>query len=329
MNPERSSPPLKEALDSFNRKWLAFHSYPDDLTLYHYTTLDGLMGIIDTRSLWCSHVRTLNDPSEIQYGKKLVTDQMDKYIIDIKDKVIIDLFEQLKMLTSGFEILFHIFVGCFCQNNNLLSQWRNYSAQGGGYNVGIKFNSNTKYSHYKEDLTNASHVILRKINYSPASQNHYIKLCLDSIAQGCIDSLKWFTKTGIGIPQDWSLIAANEAINILFDIILSFKDPVFSEENEWRIIKVVRDDKRPDLYKFRNDKNRLIPFLVTYIYNSIGKASIFPLASVTFGPMLEKEITESMLKLLLINSSKNSFNKYIEFNPGLVVLNSAGFNIRL
>lgn len=329
MNPEKSSPPLKDALDAFNEKWLAVHTYIDNLILYHYTTLDGLKGIINNRSLWCSHIRTLNDPSEIQYGKNLVISQIDEHIKSNEDKVIIELFEQLKMLINGFEILFHIFVGCFCQEDNLLSQWRNYSAQGGGYSLGLKFNSNIKFSHYETNLNNTSHIILRKIIYSPAVQIYNIKSCLDSIIAGCMDSIKWFTKTGLGVPQDWSLIAANEAINILFDIILSFKDPVFSEEKEWRIIKVVRDDDRPDLYKFRNSKSRLIPYLDTYVYEKIGATSIFPLESITYGPMLEREITEAILKLFLINSRRSPISEnIIEINSGTVAINSAGFKIR-
>lgn len=330
MSPAISSPPLKEALDAFNEKWwLNVHSYHDNLRLFHYTNLDGLMGILNNRSLWCSHIRTLNDPSELQYGKNLVLSYIDKYLKNNNDKEIIDLLEHLKLLINGFEFMFHAFVGCFCKEDNVLSQWRNYSANGGGYSLGFRFNSNTNFSHNGEDINKTSHIILRKIIYSPAVQVNYIKVCLDYIITGSKDTFKWFKKTGHDIPADWGMIAANEAINILFDIILSFKDPAFSEEKEWRIIKVVRDDDRPDLYKFRDSKSLLIPYLDTYIYEKIGATSIFPLESITYGPMLEKEITESILKLFLINSHRSPISEnIIEINSGTVTINSAGFKIR-
>ncbi len=328
MKSEISSPPLKDALDAFNEKWLLVHSYIDNLKLFHYTTLDGLMGILNSRSLWCSHIRTLNDPSELQYGKSLMISQIDKYLKNIKEKEIIDLLEHLKLSINGFEFQFHAFVGCFCEKDNLLSQWRNYSDKGGGYNLGLKFNSNINYSHYEENLDNTSHVILRKIIYSPAVQAYNIKTCLDYIITGSKDTFKWFKKNGRDIPADWGIIAANEAINILFDIILSYKDEVFSEEKEWRIIKAVRDDKRPDLYKFRNSKNRLIPYIDTHIFERIDGSPFFPIESITYGPLLEKELTKSGLNLFLINASVSHAQTSVAINFDEVTINSAGFKMR-
>lgn len=325
MNPKNSSPPLKDSLDLFNEDWLSFHSHDETLILYHYTTLDGLLGIINNRSLWCSHIRTLNDPSELQYGKKLVITQIDNYLKSINNKLIVDLLEHLKILINSFDIMFHIFVGCFCKEDNLLSQWRNYSAQGGGYSIGLNFISDTKFSHNKTALNDKSHIILRKMIYSHSIQILYINMCLENIIDGCKNSIKWFSERG-GVPDNWSSKAANEAINILFDIVLSLKDSVFIEEKEWRIIKVIRDDDRPDLYKFRNSKNRLIPYLDTYIFDIISDQEVFPLTSVTYGPMVEKEMAESVLKLLLVNSSSAPNN--IQFDSDSITINSAGFNLR-
>lgn len=329
MNPAVSSPPLKKALDAFNEKWwLNVHSYHDNLKLFHYTNLDGLMGILNNRSLWCSHIRTLNDPSELQYGKNLVLSYIDKYLENNNEKGIVDLLKQLKLSINGFEFLFHAYVGCFCKGNNLLSQWRNYSAQGGGYNIGFRFNSTIKFSHNGEDINKTSHIILRKIIYSPAVQSNYIKQCLDYIIKGSKDTFEWFKKTGRDIPADWGMVAANEAINILFDIILSYKDEVYSEEKEWRIIKLVRDDNRPDLYNFRNSKNRLIPFIDTYIYDIIDSSPFFPIESITYGPMLEKEMTEHVLNLFLINSGTTPISSPIKIDSAKVTIYSTGFDIR-
>jgi hypothetical protein len=33
--------------------------------LFHYTTWNGLMGILDSHSLWATHYKFLNDSSEI------------------------------------------------------------------------------------------------------------------------------------------------------------------------------------------------------------------------------------------------------------------------
>lgn len=55
------------------------HSSKVPLTLFHYTTLEGLKGILHNRSIWCSHISTLNDPLEIQYGKRVVLDKLNVF----------------------------------------------------------------------------------------------------------------------------------------------------------------------------------------------------------------------------------------------------------
>lgn len=44
--------------------------------VYHYTSLQGLMGILDTGKMWASHVRYMNDPEEITYGRKLCEEML-------------------------------------------------------------------------------------------------------------------------------------------------------------------------------------------------------------------------------------------------------------
>lgn len=42
------------------------HAAPD--LLYHFTSSEGLVGILRSRSLWASHALSLNDASEVSYG---------------------------------------------------------------------------------------------------------------------------------------------------------------------------------------------------------------------------------------------------------------------
>ena len=61
LNPARSTPLIKTAMESFLNSWLLKHHEPEDLVLYHYTSLEGLKGIINSRSIWATHTSTLND----------------------------------------------------------------------------------------------------------------------------------------------------------------------------------------------------------------------------------------------------------------------------
>ena len=55
---------------------LASQEYSENLPehLFHFTDCQGLIGILRSRSLRASLATSLNDRSEIEYGKTLVTD---------------------------------------------------------------------------------------------------------------------------------------------------------------------------------------------------------------------------------------------------------------
>ena len=41
-------------------------------TLYHYTTFAGLVGIVDSRVLWASDIRYMNDSAELKHTADLI-----------------------------------------------------------------------------------------------------------------------------------------------------------------------------------------------------------------------------------------------------------------
>jgi hypothetical protein len=45
--------------------------------LYHYTDARGLLGILESRKLWASDVRLLNDARELDYAADLVRRWLD------------------------------------------------------------------------------------------------------------------------------------------------------------------------------------------------------------------------------------------------------------
>ncbi|MEX0724544.1 MAG: hypothetical protein WD053_11725 [Gracilimonas sp.] len=51
-------------------EWLSKHTFKDEKELYHYSNLNGIRGIIENRELWFSHISSLNDPMEIDHGRK-------------------------------------------------------------------------------------------------------------------------------------------------------------------------------------------------------------------------------------------------------------------
>jgi len=51
---------------------------PENCTIYHYTDLMGLRGILESRKLWLTDAGYLNDRSELEYGRDAVARQLEQ-----------------------------------------------------------------------------------------------------------------------------------------------------------------------------------------------------------------------------------------------------------
>ena len=324
--PALSTPQIKVAMLSFLERWLPKHSSTADLKLYHYTTLEGLKGILNSRSIWFTHTSTLNDPLELKYGKQLILDILNEAINNENEDNIKNLLKGLSVNVNAFDaITYQTYVACFCESENLLSQWRSYAAQGGGYNLGLRFQSNTKFYHTIDDTEEDSYVILRKMIYDVDEQRKLISDYISSIVTSSGNAIKYFREHS-GIPEAWASIAAMESVNILFDLMLSFKNPVFSEENEWRLIKGREARHKPEHLKFRETKEGLVPYIETYIVEDLEGKSVFPLRTIKFGPMFDDARTKSTLQLF-VNKEAVSSNK-IKIDANITKISGAGYILR-
>ena len=123
-----------EALET---EWANRHSgHPP--VLYHYTTADGFLGIVETRSLWASNAAFLNDSTELVYIVS-VLDEIVQELDESGDEVSIRMSAFASLLRRGLTDLraYDVYVACFCEAGDLLSQWRGYPRDGGGYSLGF------------------------------------------------------------------------------------------------------------------------------------------------------------------------------------------------
>src|ERR1700681_656381 len=51
---------------------------PPSRLLYHYTTQDGILGIVKSKEIWATHHQCLNDQREYLHAKELVRDEIVK-----------------------------------------------------------------------------------------------------------------------------------------------------------------------------------------------------------------------------------------------------------
>lgn len=290
-------PHIERVVKSSTESWLAKHSKSGTLILYHYTTGEGLKGIIENRSIWCTYINVLNDPLEIQYGKELIKDRFTSYIGKESNEIIKNALIEIGNFPSSLDRTHYIFVTSFCENDNLLSQWRGYADKGVGYNLGINFDSETKFCRDPDNFELNLHVNLRKVIYDKSEQ---IKI-IDQYISDLIGGLKsTFIEKGNDLKGDPGLSIAPISImtsNLLIDMMVSMKNPVFKEESEWRLLRVILTNENHDKYKFRLINNELIPYIDTYIFKQYNNIPQFPLQSIKYGPMLGKDKNDIAMQM--------------------------------
>lgn len=326
LSADQPTPQLAQAIRNFYKLWLPIHSHKEKLELFHYTTLEGLKGIVKNRSLWFTHTSSLNDPSELEYGKDLIVDILMKEKINKHEKIIDDFLQSLIDNMNMFsKVMYETYIACFCESNNLLSQWRGYAASGGGYNLGFEFTSDTKFYHTKDESSDDSYVILRKIQYLLKDQIEKVENYISSLLCYANDAIVYLNKHG-GVQSHWPQMAAMESSNPFFDLMFSFKNPVFKEEKEWRLIKSRFKERKPEQIKFRENAKGVIPYLETFMFEDIEGQLFFPLRSIKLGPTHDTLSTKSALDLFIRKESV--LENKITLNADGVNLSDAGYVLR-
>jgi hypothetical protein len=201
--------------------------------LWHYTTASGLNGMLDSHAIWASDVRYMNDASEMSYAASLVDEEINSVIASSADS---RMQEALEAARSSFNIFqfggLRPFCACFCEKGDLLSQWRGYAAGQIGYSLGLDLSLPL--------ITTGlpPRTVLRKVIYNEGEQRSWVRRITDSWLSG-MSALLDSGEDPISVnellpyPGIWALQEA------LIEQYLCFKNPGFSEEKEWRLIKLV------------------------------------------------------------------------------------------
>jgi hypothetical protein len=218
---------------------------PDQLC--HYTDFVGLKGILENNTLWATYTRSLNDGTEEQYGTEIV----NAFSLNTSSR-----FDEVLATSRNFAT-------CFCENAHILSMWRGYARQGGGYC--LEFD--------RRKLGNCS--------FQPFSNKFLIKIAYgNTLSPGVRPALEvalQFAKVG-----ETHALASKNFVKLMA---LKIKHPAFHEEKEWRI--VIQDPPLAEM-KFRAGRSDVKPYLE--LRPAPAEDSIkLPLKRVVLGPTLRDD----------------------------------------
>src|SRR6266851_7492318 len=98
--------------------------------LYHYTSAQGLLGIITSGVLRAGNFSFFNDSSELTYGQDLVRDVVVEELGNVPNQLLQLMSLRLQHRLYAFSDEFDFYLCCFCEDADLLSQWRAYGSSG-------------------------------------------------------------------------------------------------------------------------------------------------------------------------------------------------------
>lgn len=301
-----------------DRQQAATKQRPNDGVLYHYTTAEGLKGIIENKELWASSAYYLNDSAEVLYGYRLLDLALEDWLSRANPQasaVSRGLAESLRRYFGHDalerNVITPIYLTCFCEEGNLLSQWRAYGSAG-GYSIGLNVPAEgIVYGLIPEPRVYTGRCV--KVEYDRDKQKQRILEILGSVLpildeQEITDALRSIDPVSpLGFSKLSSIIH-----EMLVEEIIGFKDAAFAVEKEWRFVVRSRellkqgtddgDHTNLPIY-FRTARGQLIPFIKFKPSKApmplFGDGQKLPIASVRCGPARDRISARMAVRYLL------------------------------
>jgi Protein of unknown function (DUF2971) len=266
-------------------------------TVWHYTTGDALINIVQSGSLYSTQVSCLNDSTEVHYGETLLREAFLEIQKQSHPEEETELLKQLIDDSAPEGQKAHppsdFFVTCFSSDKDDLSQWRAYGGGENGYalafGVGGFFNRGT--------------TIVVRVNYKK-------ELHISLAARAAKATLEFF-REGLEARKgqdtsEWPKEFRAEWFRVLGKLAPMVKDPAFKGENEYRIVHTFIQSELKHL-RFRQ-KQSLMSMHLPLVFPPATdvRSTGLPILEVMVGPSRHKET--SRLSALVLLQQAGYFN---------------------
>ncbi|WP_073053695.1 DUF2971 domain-containing protein [Kaistia soli] len=299
--------------------------HPDEI--FHYTSIGGLLGIIQSKCLHASHIEFMNDRMEMRYADDLIR----PLLVPAFRECFSHLQRQVVM-TGGFDMdwlceheasnllaairrtsnrLAPLFVVSFCRatsaeiaSDGLLSQWRGYGVDGG---VAIVFDQRgistlIESERAKFQLATISFGDVIYGPNDPEFESIIPNLELYKSAAATIIEMTMNTTAAKNLLEHFPKVPLEELFQPYSSVQPMLKHPSFREENEYRLTLSVgkngfveSDSLAEKGVKFKQRGNYLIPYIE--LHSNDGPA--LPILRVIVGPSVEGERRRDSVEMLL------------------------------
>ena len=273
---------MNSAAISIDRLASAFDATPPG-HLFHYTDLEGVKGIFTSRTLWLSKFTATNDISEI----KLAIEHFQTFaarkartLDEAEGRFLREAAAQLE----GFRRT-NICLASFCEQHDLLSQWRSYGNDGRG--VALGFNSAKLL-----EVAQANGLRLLRCVYEPAEHERISANLTDMLLEA---------RRAAPAGDSRALVAKfNEVFLRVAPVI---KDHRFGEEREWRLVSTPVPFDHPAMIAVLKGNQASVKLTVKLTGDSEAMSNMIP--RITIGPTLDPHNVSDAIDVL---SRRNGFH---------------------
>ncbi|PDS41137.1 hypothetical protein CO668_30810 [Rhizobium anhuiense] len=260
---------------------LPSYGWKNELVRYHYTDAAGLLGIIESGTLWATDVRHLNDPSEGTFFVDRILQLMQQEAGGslVKQQIV----EAIRKAIASPRQAQSTFSVSFCADGDLLSQWRGYGSFGKGYAIGFQLSMAAPHPQIAQFFD---------IIYGARD--------LTAVAQDLLDIFTTAT-------AEWEDDLVDDWASTIQFLANCFKDSSYREECESRIVATRGKGVPPLPYqeaiRYRARGGDIIPYIpISFDLPTPDlKKSALPIRSIVVGPGVDFERNRSAL-LDLLNS---------------------------
>lgn len=261
--------------------------------IYHYTTMDAFINIVEKKEFWVTKWNYLNDRDEFQIAIEVLIDVLEKN--EINQKVIQDVKRFIKqdLYRDGISDDYYV-LSTSCDRDNQL-MWSYYSNRDG---VNIEIDSQALVN-----LIDGSLMWQGLVNYNYDSQRENIEKSLcDELFQvedfGFINAWKEINDLS---GKEYNMLITH--ISIICELYSMFyKRNCFSNENEYRF--VFSKHRNEPKTRFRSKNGIIIPYITNHF------DSLEFVKSVTLGPTNNMDnALDGITELLRYNNCRVNVRK--------------------
>ncbi len=194
--------------------------------LYHYTSQDGLLGIVHSGVLWASKIQFLNDSSELTFGRDAVRYELTQAAASAtppRKQLLVFAAAALDRIERV-----NLCIACFCEQRNLLSQWRAYSRNTVGYSIGLE-------AACLKNLASRQGFFLAPCVYLHTDQQALLREAISLVLPAFDNAFEGRSK-GDKKDEEVYEVFTWKLLNRILERLPLIKNPAFSEEKEWRLV---------------------------------------------------------------------------------------------